>query len=54
MIEIVKENLNFEIAIENEGNFSCDAKIQFHFPFAEKGVQAHEIWRLSTKTSLVN
>ena len=54
MIGFVKENLNFEIAIENEECFSCDVKIQFHFPSAEKGVQAHEIWRLSTKTSLVN
>lgn len=53
MIGFVKENLNFEIAIENEESFSCDVKIQFHFPSAER-VQAHEIWRLSTKTSLVN
>ena len=44
MIAIVKRNLNFGIAIEHTGSFSCDAEIEVHFPSAEKPVQAHEVW----------
>ena len=54
VIESVEENLNFGIAIEHTGSFSCDTEIQVYFPSAEKGIQAHEVWRPSTKISLVN
>ena len=30
--------------MEHTGSFSSDAEIQAHFPSAEKGVQAHEVW----------
>ena len=52
--ESVEENLNFGIAMEHTGSFSYDAEIQLHFPSTEKGIQAHEVWRPSTKISLVN
>ena len=54
MIESVEENLNFGIAMEHTGSFTCNAEIQVHFPSAEKGIQAHEVWRQSTKNSLVS
>ena len=54
VIESVEENLNFGIAIEHTGSFSFDTEIQVYFPSAEKGIQAHEVWRPSTKISLVN
>ena len=54
VIDSVKENMNLGIAMEHTGSFSCDAEIQVQFRSVEKGVQAHQVWRPSTKNSLVN
>ena len=53
VIDSAKENMSLEIAMEHMGSFSCDAEIQVQIPSVEKGVQAHQVWRPSTKNSLV-
>ena len=46
MVESGEENLNIGVAMEHTG--------KFNFPSTEETVQAHEIWRPSTISSLVN